>query len=83
MINLIPMPLSITESFEVYGFEKEADLFESTTVSGWVIEQLGQLPTVGDHFEYNHVLVTVEKMEARRVLEISAVKLVEPEETAE
>ena len=23
MINLIPMPLSVTESFEVYGFEKK------------------------------------------------------------
>ena len=74
---------SMEDLFEVYGFEKEADLFESTTVSGWVIEQLGQLPTVGDHFEYNHVLVTVEKMEARRVLEISAVQLVVPEATAE
>lgn len=74
---------SLDDLFETYGFEKEADLFESTTVSGWVIEQLGQLPNVGDHFEYNHILITVEKMEARRVLEISAVQMVVPEETAE
>lgn len=68
--------------FETYDMEKEADQFESTTVSGWVIEQLGQLPIVGDHFVYNDILVTVEKMEARRVLEISTIRQ-EPTEEKE
>ena len=71
---------SLEDLFEVYGIEKLADEFESTTVSGWVIEQLGQLPNIGDTFEYNHIRVTVEKMEARRVTEIVTLQLEIPEE---
>ena len=71
---------ALDDLFEIYGFEKEADNFESTTVSGWVIEQLGQLPVAGDSFIYNNVRVTVEKMEARRVTEIITLLLEEPKD---
>ena len=61
---------ALEDLFERFDLEKEVEQFESTTVSGWVIEQLGQIPNVGDHFDYGQLHVTVEKMEARRVLEV-------------
>ncbi len=45
--------------------------FDSTTVSGWVIEQLERIPVVGDSFEYDHLSVRVTKVDSKRVLEIN------------
>ena len=52
------------------------DLFQvkgtcgAATVSGWVLEQVGKVPEVGDHFRAEGLDVTVTKVEHRRVLEI-------------
>ncbi len=55
--------------------------FDSTTVSGWVIEQLERIPEAGDSFTFEHLSVRVTKVDSKRVLEIS-VTVAEPEETA-
>lgn len=63
------------------------DLFQvkgscgAATVSGWVLEQVGRVPEVGDHFQAEGLDVTVTKVEHRRVLEIQVRLLEEPEET--
>ena len=49
-----------------YAYQEE----ESATVSGWVLEQVGRVPEVGDHFQAEGLDVTVTKVEHRRVLEI-------------
>ena len=46
------------------------DEFESTSVGGWVMEQLGGIPSVGDCFRYEPIEVTVEQVEDRRVIEV-------------
>ena len=52
------------------------DLFQvkgtcgAATVSGWVLEQVGRVPEVGDRFQAEGLDVTVTKVEHRRVLEI-------------
>lgn len=61
---------SLGDLFERLDMEKEEEQFESSTVSGWVIEQLGQIPGAGDQFDYERLHVTVEKVEARRILEV-------------
>ncbi|MCF2662446.1 hemolysin family protein [Pseudoflavonifractor phocaeensis] len=43
---------------------------DAATVSGWVMEQVGRVPEVGDHFQAEGLDVTVTKVEHRRVLEI-------------
>lgn len=52
---------------------------ESTTISGWVMEELGHIPQVGDSFEHEDCTVTVTDTDSRRVLEIEIEKL-KPEE---
>ncbi len=60
------------------------DLFQvkgecgAATVSGWVLEQVGRVPEVGDHFQAEGLDVTVTKVEHRRVLEIQ-VRVMEEE----
>ena len=54
-------------------FAKEYDLSiesESISVGGWVMEQMGKIPDVGDSFEYDNVSVTVTKLDGQRVSQI-------------
>lgn len=51
-------------------FSLREDLSDSTSISGWVMEQLGHIPTEGDHFVYENLDVTVTHVDNRRVLEI-------------
>lgn len=47
--------------------------FDSTTVSGWVIEQLERIPVVGDSFTFDNLTVNVTRVDSKRVLEINVV----------
>ena len=53
---------------------------DATTVSGWVMEQIGRVPEQGDHFQAEGLDVTVTQVEQRRVLEIRVEVLPEEEE---
>jgi len=55
---------------ELFNFSGE---FDSVTVSGWVIEQLGTIPVEGDAFTFGKLSVRVSKVDAKRVLEIIVV----------
>lgn len=48
---------------------------DATTVSGWVMEMVGRVPEVGDHFVAEDMDVTVTRIEGRRVLEIRVLLL--------
>ena len=50
-----------------FDVDCEADC---TTVSGWVMEQLGRIPNEGDTFTWENLDVTVTDTDYRRVLEI-------------
>jgi CBS domain containing-hemolysin-like protein len=51
--------------------EQEMDV---TTVNGWVVVELDNLPEVGDSFEYKNLFVTVMKADEKKALEISIIK---------
>lgn len=48
---------------------------ESTSISGWVMEQLGKIPSVGDNFTYRDLRITVITTDMHRVLEIEIRRL--------
>ena len=68
---------SLDDMFDFFGLEKEENEFDSVTVSGWVMERLGRIPSAGDSFEFRKYRVTVLKAAARRATLIS-VRLPEP-----
>ena len=41
-----------------------------TTVSGWVMDQLGKIPEEGEQFQFENLKITVLKMSGRRVEKI-------------
>ena len=51
-------------------YEFEDDEVDSATVGGWVVEQLGKIPEVGDTFEYHYLTAEVTKTEHRRAVEV-------------
>lgn len=62
---------AIDEMLEFFELTGEVD---SSTVSGWVIEQLGAVPKEGDSFTYENLFVTVSKTDNRRAIEIIVAK---------
>ena len=69
---LISCNANLTDLYDLFSIKGESD---STTVSGWVMEEVGRVPEEGDHFVYDDLDVTVTKVDHRRVLEIRVVVL--------
>ena len=69
---LISCNANLTDLYDLFSIKGESD---STTVSGWVMEEVGRVPEEGDYFVYENLDVTVTKVDHRRVLEIRVVVL--------
>ncbi len=67
----------LADLYDLFALKGEC---ESATVSGWVLEQIGRIPEVGDSFDYENLHVTVTQVEHRRVLEIRVEVTAPPEE---
>ena len=67
---------NLDDLLDIFGLKKE---YESVTVNGWVLEEMGSFPQVGDEFDCEHLHVTVEQVDKRRVAQI----LIVPGEKAE
>lgn len=60
----------VDDMFERFNLAGEEEKFEALTVSGWVIEKLGQIPRAGEKFEYLNLSIEVIKSTVKRVLTI-------------
>jgi len=61
---------NLAEMLELFGVDRE---YESVTVNGWVLEEMGTFPQPGDTFDCENLHVTVEKIDKLRVTEIHVV----------
>ena len=66
---------NLDEMLERFHIDRE---YDSVTVSGWVLEEMGRFPHEGDSFQCENMLVTVERVDKRRVLQIR-VELLTPD----
>lgn len=71
--------VSIEDFSEYFSVEIET---ESSSLGGWVMEQLARIPEAQDCFEYENLVVTVLSMDERRVDRVS-VEVREPVAAAE
>ncbi len=70
---LIDCTTSLRDMQELFAIQGD---FDATTVGGWVLDQMGRIPAVGDAFVYdNRLSVRVTRVESTRVLEISVHQL--------
>ena len=70
----------LDDMFDLFDMENDTD---HSTVGGWVVEEFGKIPRVGDEFNYGPLHVCVSKRDPRRVTEVIVTKLFEPEEDDE
>ena len=63
----------LADAFEYLGLAGEEDNFETSTVSGWVIEKLEEIPHAGKKFEHLNLEVEVLKSTVKKVLQIKVV----------
>ena len=77
---LIAAGADLTDLYDLFALSGECD---ASTVSGWVIQELGRLPQVGDHFQAQGLDVTVTRVDHRRVLEVRVRVLTEDEQQQE
>ena len=75
---LISCSANLDDLYDLFSVTGSCD---AATVSGWVLEQMGRIPDVGDHFTWQNLDVTVTNVEHHRVLEILVKKI--PQETEE
>lgn len=58
---------NIDKMFDLFNIDEE---YESNTVGGFVIGELGKIPNEGDSFIYQNLKITVTKTDFRRILEV-------------
>lgn len=67
----------LDDMFDLFDMENDTD---HSTVGGWVVEEFGKIPRVGDEFNYGPLHVCVSKRDPRRVTEVIVTKLFEPDD---
>ncbi len=66
---------NLDKMFKLFKIDKEV---VSSTVSGWVIEEIGGIPEVNDSFDFDNLHIKVTETDFKRVLEIE-VTVTQPE----
>ena len=64
--------LGIEESFELIDFEDPDDYeFEHKLLGEWVFEHFDRIPSEGDSFVYNGLIITVKEMRQNRIVKLN------------
>lgn len=69
----------MNELADIHDFPDDV-LEDNATVNGWVLDNLGKVPEVGDNFEYENLSVEVTETDGRRASQIKVVINPLPEE---
>ena len=70
----------LAQFFALYDMEEEDEKFDANTVGGWVTEEYGGIPPIGEIFRYNGIEVTVVKASKQKVQKVSSKKIKSDEE---
>lgn len=60
----------VSDAFEFFNLKGEEEKFEASTVSGWVIEMLGEIPRAGITLSYLNLDIEIMKSTVKRVLQV-------------
>ena len=65
---LLPGDMAISDVNAIFRFDLESEEFN--TIGGWLLEQFGYLPSVGEVYTYRDTLFIVEDQAQRRILTV-------------
>ncbi len=63
----------VADMFKYFSLDGEEENFEATTVSGWVIEKLGEIPRAGTKLSHANLDVEVNKSTVKKVLQVKVI----------
>ena len=66
---LVACSADLDDLYDLFDM-KPSEEYDASTVSGWVMEEIGRVPDVGDRFQADGLDVCVTRVEHRRVMEI-------------
>ena len=66
---LVACSADLDDLYDLFDM-KPSEEYDASTVSGWVMEEIGRVPDVGDRFQADGLDVCVTRVEHRRVVEI-------------
>ena len=66
---LVACSADLDDLYDLFDM-KPSQEYDASTVSGWVMEEIGRVPDVGDRFQADGLDVCVTRVEHRRVMEI-------------
>ena len=66
---LVACSADLDDLYDLFDM-KPGQEYDASTVSGWVMEEIGRVPDVGDRFQADGLDVCVTRVEHRRVMEI-------------
>ena len=64
----------LSDFFNYFELDEDEYNYDANTVSGWVIEYLGEIPPIGTSFNFETLSIDVTKATVKKVLEIKVVK---------
>ena len=68
--TLVDAGVPLSEFFEHFELSGEEEKFDTTTLSGWIIERIGEIPKTGFKFEYLNLEIEIVKATVKRVLQV-------------
>ena len=66
---LVACSADLDDLYDLFDM-KPGQEYDASSVSGWVMEEIGRVPDVGDRFQADGLAVCVTRVEHRRVMEI-------------
>ncbi len=82
-VYLVDGNAPLSDTFEYFGLKVENDQFDANTLSGWIIENMGEIPHAGGKFEFENLVFEVTKSTVKRVLQVKVTVKEETEELKE
>lgn len=70
---LVNCSCELVDFFDKFELYDDSEEFDANTVSGWITENLQELPVTGRKFEYKHLKVEVTKTTMKKVVEIKVI----------
>ena len=78
--DIVNAEADLSDFFEHYELDADEYEYDANTVSGWVIEQLGEIPAVGKSFVFKNISVEITKASVKKVLEIKVTRLAQEQD---
>ena len=73
--TLVDANAPLCDLFKYYELDEDDDNFDAYTVSGWIIEQLGEIPVAGATFEFSNLRFEVTNSTNKKVSQVKVTVL--------